>query len=71
MSPFGPLPTLTLQLNLQNSYLQGLSYSERNGNKIYMAQALISPEGETLIHRHKLRPSGSLTSSILPARALG
>ncbi|ODM14503.1 hypothetical protein SI65_10125 [Aspergillus cristatus] len=33
-------------------------FSHREGNYIYMAQALISPEGETLHLRHKLRPSG-------------
>lgn len=33
-------------------------FSHREGNYIYMAQALISPEGENLYLRHKLRPSG-------------
>ncbi|KAL7416517.1 carbon-nitrogen hydrolase [Mrakia frigida] len=41
-----------------NSVYLGLGFSERDGDYIYMAQALISPEGEVLIHRHKLRPSG-------------
>ncbi|KAI5479106.1 Iron complex transport system ATP-binding protein [Pseudohyphozyma bogoriensis] len=40
-----------------NKIYVGLSFSERNGNYIYMAQALIDPTGEVLIHRHKLRPS--------------
>ncbi|KAK9475714.1 carbon-nitrogen hydrolase [Lipomyces japonicus] len=34
------------------------AFSHRDGNSIYMAQALISPEGEVLLLRHKLRPSG-------------
>ncbi|KAK1957490.1 carbon-nitrogen hydrolase [Colletotrichum sublineola] len=33
-------------------------FSERDGDAIYMSQALIGPEGATLIHRRKLRPSG-------------
>lgn len=33
-------------------------FSHREGNYIYMAQALISPEGENIYLRHKLRPSG-------------
>ncbi|KAJ4253961.1 hypothetical protein NW762_010360 [Fusarium torreyae] len=41
-----------------NSVHVGLAYSERVGRVIYMAQALIDPAGETIIHRHKLRPSG-------------
>ncbi|KAH6665335.1 aliphatic nitrilase [Plectosphaerella plurivora] len=36
-----------------------LAFSERLNNKIYMAQSLVSPTGEVVIHRHKLRPSGS------------
>ncbi|RMD45043.1 hypothetical protein DV735_g97, partial [Chaetothyriales sp. CBS 134920] len=36
-----------------------LGFAERRGDRLYMAQALISPEGEIVIHRHKLRPSGS------------
>ncbi|KAJ5950276.1 uncharacterized protein N7479_008689 [Penicillium vulpinum] len=34
------------------------AFSHREGNSIYMAQALISPEGKVLLLRHKLRPSG-------------
>jgi nitrilase len=45
-----------------NSIYLGLGFSEREGDYIYMAQALISPKGEVLIHRHKLRPSGGLSS---------
>lgn len=41
-----------------NSVYVGLAYSERVERVIYMAQALIDPEGEVIIHRHKLRPSG-------------
>ncbi|CAG8165341.1 unnamed protein product [Penicillium salamii] len=37
----------------------GLAFSERLDDHIYMAQSLISPLGDVLIHRHKLRPSGS------------
>ena len=37
----------------------GLSFSELKGDRLYMAQALVSPIGDLLIHRHKLRPSGS------------
>ncbi|KAF7547351.1 hypothetical protein G7Z17_g7787 [Cylindrodendrum hubeiense] len=36
-----------------------LAFAERTGKYLYMAQALISPLGDILIHRHKLRPSGS------------
>lgn len=36
-----------------------LAFSELRGDRIFMAQALVSPLGDILIHRHKLRPSGS------------
>lgn len=36
-----------------------VAFSERSGNQIYMAQALISEAGEVVMHRRKLRPSGS------------
>ncbi|KAL4815292.1 carbon-nitrogen hydrolase [Aspergillus spinulosporus] len=42
----------------RNAVYVALGYSEREGDYIYMAQTLIDPEGEVLIHRHKLRPSG-------------
>jgi predicted amidohydrolase len=36
-----------------------LAFAEREGDHIYMSQALISPAGATVHHRRKLRPSGS------------
>lgn len=45
-----------------------LGFSELADNKLYMAQALISPDGEILIHRHKLRPSGGERLSTLTVR---
>ncbi|KAF2159220.1 hypothetical protein M409DRAFT_37986 [Zasmidium cellare ATCC 36951] len=33
-------------------------FCERTDRSIFMAQALISPSGDLLVHRHKLRPSG-------------
>jgi predicted amidohydrolase len=36
----------------------GLAFSEKDDNFLYMAQALITPSGDSLLHRHKLRPSG-------------
>ncbi|KAM6507136.1 hypothetical protein FALCPG4_018520 [Fusarium falciforme] len=36
-----------------------LAFSERRDGFLFMAQALVSPEGAVAIHRHKLRPSGS------------
>lgn len=36
-----------------------LNYAERTDDYLYMAQALVSPIGDVLIHRHKLRPSGT------------
>lgn len=35
-----------------------LAFAERAGDRIYMAQSLISPSGEVVIYRHKLRPFG-------------
>lgn len=35
-----------------------LCFAERTDLYLYMAQALVSPTGDILIHRHKLRPSG-------------
>jgi nitrilase len=37
----------------------GIMFSERDGDHIYMAQALLSPKGAIIHHRRKLRPSGS------------
>ncbi|ROW08155.1 hypothetical protein VPNG_06963 [Cytospora leucostoma] len=37
----------------------GLAYAERLADHIYMTQTLIAPNGSILLHRHKLRPSGS------------
>ncbi|KAL3434971.1 carbon-nitrogen hydrolase [Aspergillus tetrazonus] len=42
----------------RNAVYVALGFSEREDDYIYMAQTLIDPEGEVLIHRHKLRPSG-------------
>ena len=36
-----------------------LAFSERAEGHIYMSQSLISPEGKIVMHRRKLRPSGS------------
>lgn len=36
-----------------------LAFSELSDDRLYMAQALISPIGDVLIQRRKLRPSGS------------
>ncbi|WYZ36141.1 hypothetical protein EsH8_XI_000024 [Colletotrichum jinshuiense] len=36
-----------------------LAFAERKDNRLFMAQALVSPKGELVMHRHKLRPSGS------------
>lgn len=41
-----------------NSVYVALAFSEKTNASIYMAQALISPYGELLHLRHKLRPSG-------------
>ncbi|KAL3477424.1 aliphatic nitrilase-like protein [Aspergillus californicus] len=49
--------SLTTAANSNNVYIIP-GFSHRQGNHIYMAQALISPDGEVLYLRHKLRPSG-------------
>ena len=36
-----------------------LAFAERKDDNLFMSQALVSPLGDILIHRHKLRPSGS------------
>jgi len=36
-----------------------LAFAEKQGDNIFMAQALISSSGQVVLHRHKLRPSGS------------
>ncbi|PYI02288.1 aliphatic nitrilase [Aspergillus sclerotiicarbonarius CBS 121057] len=46
-----------VQAAIDNSIYVGLSFSEKDTAHLYMAQSLISPDGEILIHRHKLRPS--------------
>ncbi|KAL4958974.1 aliphatic nitrilase-like protein [Aspergillus stella-maris] len=42
----------------KNAIYVALSFSELQNNHIFIAQALLDPNGEILIHRHKLRPSG-------------
>jgi nitrilase len=34
-----------------------LGYSERDGDSLYMAQSFISPEGEIVLHRRKIKPT--------------
>jgi predicted amidohydrolase len=48
-----------IQAAVSNKVYLGLGFSERAGDYIYMGQALIGPTGAVLLHRHKLRPSGS------------
>jgi nitrilase len=36
-----------------------LAFSERIDDNIYMGQTLLGPNGTTLLHRQKLRPTGS------------
>lgn len=42
----------------KNSIHVALGFCERTDHGIFMAQALISPSGDLLVQRHKLRPSG-------------
>jgi nitrilase len=42
----------------ENHVFVALAFSHKLNESIYMAQALISPEGQVLELRHKLRPSG-------------
>jgi len=37
----------------------GLAFAETIDDNVFMSQALISPTGDILKHRHKLRPSGA------------
>ncbi|KAF4309872.1 Nitrilase/cyanide hydratase and apolipoprotein N-acyltransferase [Botryosphaeria dothidea] len=46
-----------VQAAIDNEIYVGLSFSEKDNTRLYMAQSLIAPDGEVLIHRHKLRPS--------------
>lgn len=48
-----------VQATRQAGLYVNLNFAEREGDFIYMAQSLISPSGDTLIHRRKLRPSGA------------
>ena len=34
-----------------------LGYSEKSGGSLYMAQSIIGPDGEVLLHRRKLKPT--------------
>ncbi|WYZ36216.1 hypothetical protein EsH8_XI_000099 [Colletotrichum jinshuiense] len=43
----------------ENAIYVSFGFSEREGDFIYMSQALFGPEGEVLINRRKLRPSGT------------
>jgi aliphatic nitrilase len=42
-----------------NEIFVSFGFSERGGDFIYMSQALFGPDGEVLINRRKVRPSGS------------
>ncbi|KAJ5982592.1 hypothetical protein N7451_012692 [Penicillium sp. IBT 35674x] len=42
---------------VDNEIYLGFGFSERAGDHVYIAQALVGPDGEVLIHRHKLRPA--------------
>ncbi|GAA5893519.1 hypothetical protein JCM6882_007842 [Rhodosporidiobolus microsporus] len=46
-----------VQAARDNEIYVALGYSERTESNLYMAQALIDPDGDVLIRRHKLRPS--------------
>ncbi|PYH94820.1 putative aliphatic nitrilase [Aspergillus ellipticus CBS 707.79] len=46
-----------VQAAVDNEIYVGLSFSEKDAAHLYMGQALVAPDGEILIHRHKLRPS--------------
>ncbi|GME26038.1 aliphatic nitrilase [Neofusicoccum parvum] len=46
-----------VQAAIDNRIYVGLSFSEKDAANLYMAQSLIAPDGEILIHRHKLRSS--------------
>ncbi|KAL6693132.1 nitrilase [Trichoderma pleuroticola] len=35
-----------------------LGYSERDGDTLYIAQSFINPEGEIVLHRQKIKPTG-------------
>jgi nitrilase len=35
-----------------------LAYSERDGGSLYMSQTFIGPDGNVLLHRRKLKPTG-------------
>ncbi|KAF7188135.1 Arylacetonitrilase [Pseudocercospora fuligena] len=41
-----------------NHIFTALAFSHKQSSSIYMGQALLSPQGEIFIFRHKLRPSG-------------
>jgi nitrilase len=36
-----------------------LAYAERDGGSLYMSQTFIDPQGGILLHRRKLKPTGS------------
>ncbi|GAA5868552.1 hypothetical protein JCM8547_003184 [Rhodosporidiobolus lusitaniae] len=40
-----------------NEIYVAVGFSEKTSSNLFMAQALIDPNGDVLIHRHKLRPS--------------
>ncbi|BGP13507.1 hypothetical protein JCM10213_000685 [Rhodosporidiobolus nylandii] len=48
-----------VQAARDNEIYVALAYSEKTTTNLYMAQALVDPNGEVLIHRHKLRPSAN------------
>ncbi|KAK2018400.1 aliphatic nitrilase [Colletotrichum eremochloae] len=47
-----------IQGAIENEIYLAVSISEKDTVHLYMTQLLISPTGEILIHRHKIRPGG-------------
>ncbi|RDW78005.1 hypothetical protein BP5796_05857 [Coleophoma crateriformis] len=47
-----------LSAAVSNGVYLALGFSEKTNSSIYMAQALIDPLGNVVLHRHKVRPSG-------------
>ncbi|KAH3680268.1 hypothetical protein WICMUC_000450 [Wickerhamomyces mucosus] len=50
---------LLVQSAVDNKIYLSFGFSERTENLIFMAQALIDPLGNVLVHRRKVRPSGT------------
>ncbi|CDK27155.1 unnamed protein product [Kuraishia capsulata CBS 1993] len=57
ITAYGPEIVSLRKMAKANNIFVGIGFSERENSSLYLAQMLISNEGEVLLHRRKLKPT--------------